>query len=101
MDELRKFFRPELINCFDEVIIFEPLKYKHMMKIAELQMKGIRKLMEDQNMGFAWTESAKKELVRSGFDPIYGARPLKRTIQNLSKIQFRHSLLKRKLMKVT
>ncbi len=83
MDELRKFFRPELINRFDEVIIFEPLKYKHMMKIAELQMKGIRKLMEDQNMGFAWTESAKKELVRSGFDPIYGARPLKRTIQKL------------------
>lgn len=83
MDELRKFFRPELINRFDEVIIFEPLKYKHMMKIAELQMKGIRKLLEDQNMGFAWTDSAKKELVRSGFDPIYGARPLKRTIQKL------------------
>ena len=83
MDELRKFFRPELINRFDEVIVFEPLKYKHMMLIAELQMKGIRKLLEDQNMGFAWTESAKKELVRSGFDPIYGARPLKRTIQKL------------------
>ncbi len=81
MDELRKFFRPELINRFDEVIVFEPLKYQHMLLIAELQMKSVRKLLEEQNIGFAWTESTKKELVRQGFDPLYGARPLKRTIQ--------------------
>ncbi len=83
MGELSKFFRPELINRFDEVIIFEPLKYKHMLQIAELQLKSITKLLEDQNIGFTWSESAKKEIVRQGFDPIYGARPLKRTIQKL------------------
>lgn len=83
MGELGKYFRPELINRFDEVIIFEPLKYKHMLEIAELQLKGLRKLMEDQNIGFSWSEPAKKEIVRQGFDPIFGARPLKRTIQKL------------------
>ncbi|OGK14773.1 hypothetical protein A3H80_05205 [Candidatus Roizmanbacteria bacterium RIFCSPLOWO2_02_FULL_37_19] len=83
MEELRKFFRPELINRFDEVIIFEPLKYQHMLKIVELQLKALGKLMEDQGIGFTSTETAAKEIVRQGFDPLYGARPLKRTIQKL------------------
>lgn len=83
MNELRKFFRPELINRFDEVIIFEPLKYEDMIKIAHLQMKGLRKLLEEQGIGLNWTESCVKEIVRVGFDPIYGARPLRRTIQKL------------------
>ena len=83
MNELRKFFRPELINRFDEIIVFEPLKYKHMLEIADLQLKAIRKLLEEQNVGFDWSEAAKKEIVRVGFDPIYGARPLRRTIQKL------------------
>jgi hypothetical protein len=83
MIELRKFFRPELINRFDEVIIFEPLKFSHMVQIVSLQLKGLRKLMEDQEMGFDYTEAAVKEIVRNGFDPIFGARPLRRAIQKL------------------
>jgi ATP-dependent Clp protease ATP-binding subunit ClpC len=83
MEELRSFFKPELINRFDEVIMFEPLKYIHMSKIAELQMKALRKLLEDQVIGFDWTENALKEITRVGFDPIYGARPLRRAIQKL------------------
>ncbi|KXK12018.1 MAG: Chaperone protein ClpB [Microgenomates bacterium OLB23] len=97
MDELRKFFRPELINRFDEVIIFEPLKYQHMMQIAELQMKAVRKLLEEQNIGFAWTEEAKKEIVRQGFDPLYGARPLKRTIQKLVENPISTLIIEQKL----
>ncbi len=83
MNELRQFFRPELINRFDEVVIFEPLKFVHMMEIVKLQLKGVNKLLEDQEMGFSFTEAAVKEIVRSGFDPIYGARPLRRAIQKL------------------
>lgn len=83
MTELRKFFRPELINRFDEVIIFEPLKYEHMLKIVELQLKSVKELLEEQNIGFSWTIASQKEIARAGFDPIYGARPLKRTIQKL------------------
>jgi DNA-directed RNA polymerase subunit RPC12/RpoP/energy-coupling factor transporter ATP-binding protein EcfA2 len=82
-EELRKFFRPELINRFDEVIIFEPLKYQHMLQIADLQMKSLKKLLEDQNIGLLWTKATIKEIVRLGFDPIYGARPLRRTIQKV------------------
>lgn len=83
MGELRKFFRPELINRFDEVIIFEPLKFTHMMSIVKLQLKSVGKSLEDQDMGFMYTDSSVKEIVRSGFDPIYGARPLRRAIQKL------------------
>ncbi len=81
--ELRKFFRPELLNRFDEVIIFEPLKFSHMIEIVKLQLKGVGKLLEDQDIGFMYTEAAVKEVVREGFDPIYGARPLRRAIQKL------------------
>mgnify|MGYP003729463929 CR=1 FL=1 len=83
MIDLRQFFRPELINRFDEVVIFEPLKFSHMMEIVKLQLKGVTKLLEDQEIGFGYTEAAVKEVVRAGFDPIYGARPLRRAIQKL------------------
>ncbi|MFN4212784.1 MAG: hypothetical protein ACK4FL_02355 [Microgenomates group bacterium] len=83
MGELRKFFRPELLNRFDEVVIFEPLKFVHMMAIVKLQLKGVGKLLEDQEIGFLYTQAAVKEIVRAGFDPIYGARPLRRAIQKL------------------
>jgi len=83
MEELRKFFRPELINRFDEVIIFEPLRFPHMMQIVRLQLKAVAKALEEQGIGFSYTENAVKEVVRSGFDPIYGARPLRRAIQRL------------------
>ena len=81
--ELGKFFRPELINRFDEVIVFESLKYIHMVEIVKLQLKGVQKLLEDQDMDFKFSEAAIKEIVRAGFDPIYGARPLRRAIQKL------------------
>ena len=83
MEELRKFFRPELINRFDEVIIFEPLRFSHMMEIVKLQLKGVGKALEEQGIGFSYTDAAVKEIVRAGFDPIYGARPLRRAIQRL------------------
>ncbi len=83
MNELLKFFRPELVNRFDEVIIFEPLKFIHMIEIVKLQLKGLTKLLEEQELGFSATDSAIKEIVRSGFDPIFGARPLRRAIQKL------------------
>lgn len=83
MGELLKFFRPELVNRFDEVIIFEPLKYAHMIEIVKLQLKGVSKLLEEQEIGFSATDGAIKTIVREGFDPIYGARPLRRSIQKL------------------
>lgn len=83
MSELLKFMRPELINRFDEAIVFEPLKYEHMLKIVALQLKGVAKMLEEQSLGFEVSDGAKKEIVRIGFDPVYGARPLRRAIQRL------------------
>ena len=83
MAELLKFMRPELVNRFDEAIVFEPLKYEHMVKIVKLQLKGVSKMMEEQSFGLEVSPIAQKEIVRSGFDPVYGARPLRRAIQRL------------------
>jgi ATP-dependent Clp protease ATP-binding subunit ClpC len=83
MVELTKFFKPELINRFDEVIIFEPLKYQDMVEIVKLQLKGIIKLIEEQDMDFVYTDEVIKEVVKAGFDLLYGARPLRRSIQKL------------------
>jgi len=83
MNELLKFFRPELVNRFDEVIVFEPLKFKHMLLIVKLQLKSLSKLLEEQEIGFSVTDVAQKAIVREGFDPVYGARPLRRAIQKI------------------
>ena len=83
MVELTKFFKPELINRFDEVIVFEPLRFQDMTLIVKLQMKGVVKMIEEQDMGFAYTDEVVNEVVKAGFDPLYGARPLRRAIQKL------------------
>lgn len=97
MQDLRKFFRPELINRFDEVIIFEPLKFIHMIEIVRLQLKSVGKLLEEQEIGFSYTEAAVKEVVRTGFDPIYGARPLRRAIQKLVENPISTLIIEKKL----
>ncbi|MGB9883067.1 MAG: ATP-dependent Clp protease ATP-binding subunit [Microgenomates group bacterium] len=81
--ELLKFFKPELVNRFDEVIVFEPLKFEHIAQIIKLQLKGVAKLLEDQEIGFYFTDGVVDEIAQVGYDPIYGARPLKRAIQRL------------------
>lgn len=83
LEELRKFFRPELLNRFDEVIVFRPLTAEHMLAILGLQLKALHKNLEEQNLGLDVTDRAKEELTIVGFDPVYGARPLRRTIQRL------------------
>ncbi|MBI4004605.1 ATP-dependent Clp protease ATP-binding subunit [Candidatus Roizmanbacteria bacterium] len=83
MPELTKFFRPELINRFDEVIVFEPLRLQHMVEIVKLQLKSLAKLLEDQDIGISYSDDVVEEIVQAGFDPVYGARPLKRAIQRL------------------
>jgi len=97
MDELLKFFRPELVNRFDEVIVFEPLKYEHMILIARLQLNSVAKLLEEQEIGFTLTEQAIKEIVRVGFDPVYGARPLRRAIQKLVENPISEMIISSKL----
>lgn len=96
MNEMLKFFRPELVNRFDEVIMFEPLRFEHMTRIAKIQLKGVQKSMEDQDMGFSYTEAAVKEIARTGFDPVFGARPLRRAIQRIVENPISNLIIEKK-----
>lgn len=79
--ELIKFFRPELLNRFDEVVIFKPLLLEHMAGIARLGIGKTAGLLKDQGFALQVTEKGIDQLAKDGFDPIYGARPLRRLIQ--------------------
>jgi ATP-dependent Clp protease ATP-binding subunit ClpC len=80
--ELTKFFKPELINRFDDVIIFDPLAQKHMMEIAKLQIKKTAKLLMEQQIALRVEQKALEQLALEGYDPVYGARPLRRLVQS-------------------
>jgi ATP-dependent Clp protease ATP-binding subunit ClpC len=97
MDELRKFFRPELINRFDEVVVFSPLNAEHMQSIVELQVKSLAKLLREQNVTITITDNAKVYLGKAGYDPVFGARPLRRAIQKLVENEISNILIKGEL----
>lgn len=80
-DELTKFLRPELLNRFDEVVIFKPLQPEHMAGIARLGIAKTAKLLKEQGFSLQITERAISQLAKDGYDPVYGARPLRRLIQ--------------------
>lgn len=80
-NEIRPIFNPEFINRFDNVIVFKPLSQAEIFQIAGLMMKGVKKNLETKGIYFEWTEAAQRELSTAGFDPVFGARPLRRVIQ--------------------
>jgi ATP-dependent Clp protease ATP-binding subunit ClpB len=81
MEELREHFRPEFLNRIDEIIFFHALDRDHMKKIIDIQLSGLTKRLEERKIRVQLTDAAREQLVREGYDPTYGARPLKRTIQ--------------------
>ena len=81
LEELRRHFRPEFLNRVDETIVFHSLSEDHLKEIVEIQLRGLRKRLADRHVGLELTDRARGYLVRSGYDPAYGARPLKRAIQ--------------------
>lgn len=83
MDALRSTFRPEFLNRIDEIIIFNSLGPEEIKKIVTIQMGLLSKRLEDSKITLELSDNAKAFLANTGFDPVYGARPLKRTIQHL------------------
>ena len=83
MEALRAHFRPEFINRVDEIIIFHPLSREQMKSIIDIQVRNLLRRLEDRKIFVTLTDSAKGWLVQEGYDPAYGARPLKRAIQKL------------------
>jgi ATP-dependent Clp protease ATP-binding subunit ClpB len=80
-DALRAHFRPELLNRIDEIIFFHALALEHMKQIIDIQIRGLLKRLEDRKIHVELADAAREFLVAEGYDPMYGARPLKRTIQ--------------------
>jgi len=80
-DELKQAFRPEFLNRIDEVVVFHGLAAQHIESIARIQIKRLADRMEKQEMRLEVSDAAMKEIARAGFDPVFGARPLKRAIQ--------------------
>ncbi len=81
--ELKKSFRPEFLNRLDDIITFNPLTHDDIEKIVEIQLKNLQEKLGERGMKIAVDASLKKHLVKNGFDPEYGARPLKRLIQKV------------------
>ena len=82
MDIVSQHFRPEFINRIDEVVVFHPLGREQIRSIVDIQIEGLRRRLADRNMSLTLTEQALDWLGEAGFDPVYGARPLKRAIQH-------------------
>jgi len=83
MGELHKTFRPEFLNRIDELIVFKPLNREEIKKITGLMLNEVKKLLEEQKIDLDTTEEAKELLAKEGYDPNFGARPLRRTIEKL------------------
>jgi ATP-dependent Clp protease ATP-binding subunit ClpB len=83
MDVLRHTFRPEFLNRIDEIVIFHSLGPAEIEKIVEIQMKDLRRRLAERKITVELTEEARKTLAERGYDPVFGARPLKRAIQRM------------------
>ncbi|MDH3258849.1 MAG: AAA family ATPase, partial [Deltaproteobacteria bacterium] len=81
MDDLKKFFKPEFLNRIDETIIFHGLSKELLVKIVDIQINRMKKYLKDRHVDLTLTDRTKAFLADIGYDPLYGARPLKRAIQ--------------------
>jgi ATP-dependent Clp protease ATP-binding subunit ClpB len=81
--EMRRHFRPEFLNRIDDIVVFRPLGKIELRRIVELQLDRVRQMLADRRIGLEITEAAEDVIAAEGFDPVFGARPLKRAIQRL------------------
>jgi ATP-dependent Clp protease ATP-binding subunit ClpB len=94
LDEMRLHFRPEFLNRVDEIVVFHSLSEEHLKQIVEIQMGRLRQRLEERHITLELTDAAKTHLVTVGYEPAYGARPLKRAIQREIETPLGRLLLK-------
>lgn len=94
MEELKKAFRPEFLNRIDEIIVFHALEKPHLKEIVTLMADQLIKRLKEQEMGLELTEAAKEKITEEGYDPEYGARPLRRSLQKFVEDRLSEELLK-------
>jgi ATP-dependent Clp protease ATP-binding subunit ClpB len=83
LEILRQSFRPEFLNRVDDIVIFRPLGHEQLEHIVDLRLAEMQRMLTDRHISLELTETARQLLLVSGYDPVYGARPLKRAIQKL------------------
>jgi ATP-dependent Clp protease ATP-binding subunit ClpB len=81
MGDLREHFRPEFLNRVDEIVLFKPLTREELEQIVDIQFDSVRRRLVDRRLELEITEGAKHHIASEGYDPVYGARPLRRFIQ--------------------
>jgi ATP-dependent Clp protease ATP-binding subunit ClpB len=94
LDEMRRHFRPEFLNRVDEIIVFHALSEEHLKEIVEIQLARLRARLAERHIQIELTDAARTHLVRTGYNPTYGARPLKRAIQKEVETQLGRLILK-------
>jgi ATP-dependent Clp protease ATP-binding subunit ClpC len=94
LNEVKKTFRPEFLNRLDEIVVFHQLTSEHIKQIIQILMRDIRKRLEEKTITIELSEEAKNFLVDKGFDPVYGARPLKRALQRYVEDPLSEELLR-------
>ncbi len=98
MEEVGKYFRPEFINRVDEMVVFHSLNRQQIREIANIQIQGLRDRMAQKDLSLELTDEALDKLSEAGFDPVYGARPLRRAIQNSIENPLAQEILAAKLV---
>jgi ATP-dependent Clp protease ATP-binding subunit ClpB len=93
LEEVRHFFRPEFLNRVDEMIVFHSLSEEHLLQIVDIQLERLQGRLAERQIRVELTGEARKQLVRTGYDPTYGARPLRRAIQKSVETQLGRALL--------
>jgi len=94
MDVVKGSFRPEFINRLDEIILFHRLERSHMSAIVDIQVRRLQKLLDDRKIVIDLSDEARDWLGNMGYDPVYGARPLKRTVQKYLQDPLADEILK-------
>jgi len=95
MGQLKKAIRPEFLNRIDDIVIFHPLDQKHIRQIADIQLQRVNKMLKKNNVVLTVGDKVKDWLAARGYDPVYGARPLKRVIQTQIVNQLAKHLIRR------
>jgi ATP-dependent Clp protease ATP-binding subunit ClpB len=97
VDEVRRHFRPEFLNRIDGVIVFHALTEAQLKQIVDIQLTRLRERLAERKIALELTDAARTHLVRAGYDPAYGARPLKRVIQKEVETELAKQLLAGKI----
>jgi ATP-dependent Clp protease ATP-binding subunit ClpB len=98
MGEMRAHFRPEFLNRVDEIVLFKPLTMKEISRIVDLQLNLLRSRLAERHIDLQLSDAAREFFARRGYDPVYGARPLKRLIQRELETRLSRALLRGEVM---